>query len=367
MILVAEAFTEFLKQSPLEPYCTISRKGVWRQLTVRTTTKEKDNEMLLVVQMKRDTIEDESLLEMELGRLKEAFLGKKYDGVEVVSLNVSYYDGFSVQENVVADVVYGSKVIVEELGNLKYNVSPGAFFQVNTRGAEVLYDIVGNFALSAIPDEVAKQSILLDVCCGTGTIGLSLAKRVKHVIGVDLSASAIKDARENAVLNNCDNVTFVCAAAEHVVGSIVVNKGQRYEQSSKMEAYQKHMDDMEEEDKNALAKAKEILEHSRNNDLPLIAIVDPPRAGLHPSVIRALRMAPKLETVVYVSCNPTGTFINDAKQLCVTQNSKRRPGTPYVPIKSIPVDMFPHTDHCELVTVFQRKLTQSESESDSVK
>ena len=100
--------------------------------------------------------------------------------------------------------MHGSPCITERLFDLDFKVSPQAFFQVNTPSAEVLYKTVGDLA-NLKPDE----STLIDVCCGTGTIGLCLANRCKKVFGVDIVEEAIKDARINAERNNVHNTSWV--------------------------------------------------------------------------------------------------------------------------------------------------------------
>jgi tRNA/tmRNA/rRNA uracil-C5-methylase (TrmA/RlmC/RlmD family) len=88
----------------------------------------------------------------------------------------------------------------------------------------------------------------------------------------------------------------------------------------------------------------------------VVAIVDPPRGGLHPSVIRALRTCKPLKRVVYVSCNPTGSQIEDVAKLCAPQeeNSAFARGPPLRPVLAVPVDLFPDTPHCEMVVLFER-------------
>ncbi|RYY34579.1 hypothetical protein EON62_03165, partial [archaeon] len=88
----------------------------------------------------------------------------------------------------------------------------------------------------------------------------------------------------------------------------------------------------------------------------VVAIVDPPRGGLHPSVIRALRTCKPLKRIVYVSCNPSGSFVEDAVKFCTPQDKRSAVahGPAFRPVVSIPVDLFPHTPHTELVTLFER-------------
>ena len=123
-------------------------------------------------------------------------------------------------------LVLGKPYIEERLFDLTFRVSPYAFFQVNTPVAEILYKNIGDWL------SLHENTLLLDVCCGTGTIGLCLANRVKHVIGVDIEASAIEDAKLNAQLNHITNCEFICSPAEKVMQQLLhdeANKGLNFD------------------------------------------------------------------------------------------------------------------------------------------
>ncbi|KAF6723544.1 tRNA (uracil-5-)-methyltransferase-like protein A [Oryzias melastigma] len=167
-------------------------------------------------------------------------------------------------EDLPCELVAGESCIHEELLSLKFRISPHSFFQVNTAAAEVLYSTVGDWA------QLDQDSTVLDVCCGTGTIGISLAKRVKKVIGIELCQEAVEDAKVNAKLNGLSNVEFHCGRAEDVFPDIL----------------------------NALVSPN------------LTAVVDPPRAGLHPKVVLAIRRAEHLKRLVYVACNAKAAMTN---------------------------------------------------------
>ena len=92
--------------------------------------------------------------------------------------------------------------------DLKFRISPLAFFQANTQAAEVLYAKIGSIC------DINENTIILDICCGTGTIGLTLANKCKLVVGVEIIAEAIEDAKLNSSLNNIKNVEFHCGKAE---------------------------------------------------------------------------------------------------------------------------------------------------------
>lgn len=146
----------------------------------------------------------------------------------------------------------------ESLLNLKFRISPLAFFQANTKAAEILYSKIGEIC------DIDESTIILDICCGTGTIGLTLASKCKLVVGVEIIPEAIEDAKVNSELNNIKNVEWHCGKAEDILPNLL----------------KRHVNDK------------------------VVAIVDPPRAGLHIKVIQALRHLRNLESLIYVSCNP---------------------------------------------------------------
>jgi tRNA (uracil-5-)-methyltransferase len=210
----------------------------------------------------------------------------------------------------------------EKLGKCTFQISPGAFFQVNTAGAENLYAVVVDKV-----KEVAKEpaeTVLLDVCCGTGTIGMTCMKEgaCGRVVGVDISIPAIDDAKINAELNGFTEAQtrFVASRAEHVLG--------------------------------------EELKSLQGGTCSIVAVVDPAREGLHQDVAKTLRLNKGIQRIVYVSCNPTGSLVKDAGLLCAPP-TKKYGGLPFVITSARPVDMFPLTDHCEMVLTFDR---MSESE-----
>ncbi|XP_030873066.1 tRNA (uracil-5-)-methyltransferase homolog A isoform X2 [Leptonychotes weddellii] len=210
------------------------------------------------------------------------------------------------QEGLPLEHVAGDRCIHEDLLGLTFRISPHAFFQVNTLAAEVLYTVIQDWA------QLDTGSTVLDVCCGTGTIGLALAPRVKRVVGIELCQEAVEDARVNARNNELSNVEFHCGRAEDLVPALV----------------------------------------SRLASQQLVAILDPPRAGLHSKVILAVRKAENLKRLLYVSCNPRaamGNFVD----LCRAP-SNRVKGSPFRPVKAVAVDLFPQTPHCEMLLLFER-------------
>ena len=208
----------------------------------------------------------------------------------------------------------------ERLFDLRFRVSPDAFFQVNTASAEALYELAGEWASrgadSDAPGEAddASPAVLYDVCCGTGTIGLTLAHRFASVVGVDICEAAVRDAAANAAANGVGNATFHAGRAEAVL--------------------------------------PRLLREAAQGDAPsqAVAIVDPPRAGLHKSVLGALRSCGQLSRLVYVSCN-VETMASDAAALCATTQGG---APPFRPVCAMALDLFPHTKHVEGVLLLER-------------
>jgi 23S rRNA (uracil1939-C5)-methyltransferase len=194
--------------------------------------------------------------------------------------------------------VYSGKGYVEEkLEDFVFKVSPKSFFQTNTKQAEKLYNVVKAFA------GLTGKEIVYDLYCGTGSIGIFLSKAAKKIIGVDVIAEAIEDARENAALNKINH-------AEFFAGDVIKICNDAFFEA-----------------------------HGR----PDVIITDPPRAGMHEKlVIKLLEIA--APEIVYVSCN-TATQARD-----ITLLSEK-----YRVEKIQPVDMFPHTHHIECVVLLQLK------------
>ncbi|XVF26897.1 hypothetical protein REPUB_Repub14bG0059900 [Reevesia pubescens] len=197
--------------------------------------------------------------------------------------------------------LYGKSTITESLRGLTFQISANSFFQTNTHQAEILYKLIEECA--ALRGDGSE--IVLDLFCGTGTIGLSLAKRAKHVYGYEVVAQAVADAHRNAKLNGISNATFI----QGDLNKIGENFG------------------------------KDIPK-------PDIVISDPNRPGMHMKLIKFL-LKLKAPRIVYVSCNPA-TCARDLDYLCHGVIEEKIKGC--YKLKSIqPVDMFPHTPHIECV------------------
>ena len=228
-------------------------------------------------------------------------------------------------------------VIYEHMCGLKFSLSHSAFFQVNTAAAELLYALAGEWA------SPNGKSLLLDVCCGTGTIGLTLASSVGKVVGLDIVEDAIRNAEMNSKLNDRYNCEWVAGKAEDTLDVVLRKYGKdvRTVFGNTDEERNKEVEEEEEEKKDK----QEFLYED------VVAIVDPPRCGLHKRVLNALRKETRLRKIVYVSCNPE-SMAQNCVELCSLKPAHL--GPPFLPRKAMAVDLFPHTAHCEAVLVLER-------------
>ena len=188
-------------------------------------------------------------------------------------------------------VLYGSGYIEDNLLECKFRISPKAFYQINPTQTEALYSKALEYA------KLTGNETVIDAYCGTGTIGILASKSAKKVIGVELNADAVRDAKVNAELNSVQNIEFYEADA----GKFMVE----------------------------LASLKQKID---------TVIMDPPRAGASLDFLKSL-VTLKPKNVVYISCNPE----TQARDLSFLTRKGYR-------VKKIqPVDMFPHTQHVECV------------------
>jgi 23S rRNA (uracil1939-C5)-methyltransferase len=212
------------------------------------------------------------------------------EGVKSIIQNVN-----SKKTNVILGdetrVLWGEEVIYDLIGNVKFAISSRSFYQVNPEQTKVLYDQALTYA------ELTGEETVIDAYCGIGTISLFLAQKAKKVYGVEIVPEAIADANRNAELNGIKNVKFAVGEAEVVIPNWY-----------------------------------------KEGIVADVLVVDPPRKGCDDALLQTIiEMKPK--KVVYVSCNPATL----ARDLRVLEDGG------YTTLEVQPVDMFPHTTHCEAV------------------
>uniref|UniRef100_A0ACD5YCX4 Uncharacterized protein n=1 Tax=Avena sativa TaxID=4498 RepID=A0ACD5YCX4_AVESA len=490
-------FQEFLQLSTLPVWNRVDNSGFWRQFTVREgrspaqTVVAQDaetqiSEVMIIVQVCSTGV-DEVLMKDEFTKLSTTLVQGATTCSPPLPLTTIVVQDHTGISNVAAadcplipllvpkvhqseDGAVDQTRIHDHISNLRFSLSPTAFFQVNTLAAERLYTLAGDWA------NLNSDTLLFDVCCGTGTIGLTLAHRVGMVVGIEMNESAVLDAQRNALINGIKNCRFVCGKAEDVMGSLLTeylgspqqdiavsesnsevcatgknedivdgteNSGEAMDSSSEKkdngesqqlggkssdpptcssheinrdlgDRVSKELEGGHDQcnvavgnqnseeapslinEESIAAKSADSLEHTKTSEdgssisnkdtlaatacqfKNFVAIVDPPRAGLHPTVIKVLRTHPRIRRLVYISCNPD-TLMANAIELCTPtsenreknrghrgwrnmssaglarQRTKSMPNSePFVPKRAMAVDLFPHTSHCEMVMLFER-------------
>ena len=262
--------------------------GLLRDIIIRNSNT---GEWMVIVQFHYDEPGDEERAMALLQYVAEKF-------PEITSLmyvdNQKCNDTIGDQEVM---VFKGNDHIYETMEDLKFKVGPKSFYQTNTDQAYHLYCVAREFA------QLEGNETVYDLYTGTGTIANFVAHKAKHVIGIEYVPEAIEDAKVNSQVNGIDNTTFFAGDMKDIL-----------------------TDDF-------------IAEHGR----PDVIITDPPRAGMHPDVVKVImNAAPK--RIVYVSCNPS-TQARDLQTL----------DSDYKVVKVQPVDMFPHTPHVENVVLLERR------------
>ncbi|MCE5315816.1 MAG: 23S rRNA (uracil(1939)-C(5))-methyltransferase RlmD [Parachlamydia sp.] len=281
--------------------------GSLRTLTLREGMRTGDRMAILTVSGNPDFALKRPQLDSLVATLRQAVEPKDPACTLAIFLRI-HQIAKGMPTNFYEMQLYGPDFIKEELqvacdvalpsAPLKFKISPGAFFQPNTFQAERLYSLALQLA------DIPKGSVVYDLYCGTGTLGIAASQLASQVIGIELSLESSLDAKTNAQMNGCENVTILPGNVPDV-----------------------------------LAKIRQEKSHP----LPDLVIVDPPRAGLGPDALRHLAelSAPK---ILYVSCNPV-TQSADIQVLCEAG---------YHLTLLQPVDQFPHTPHVENIAVLIR-------------
>ncbi|WHL24293.1 23S rRNA (uracil(1939)-C(5))-methyltransferase RlmD [Streptococcus iniae] len=277
---------DLLRRFEVSPYDEKEKTGLIRNIVVRRG--HYSGEMMLIFVTSRPKV---FRVDHMIEKITETF-----PAVVSIIQNINDQNGNAIFGKEFR-LLYGKDSITDTMLGNSFDISAQSFYQVNTLMAEKLYQTAIDFS------DLTKDDIVIDAYSGIGTIGLSFAKQVKKVYGVEVIESAVKDAEKNASKNGIKNVSFVTDSAE-----------------AAMEKW-----------------SKEGLK-------PTVILVDPPRKGLTESFIKAsVAMAP--EKITYVSCNPA-TMARDIKQY-------QELG--YKLTKVQPVDLFPQTHHVETVALLTRK------------
>ena len=276
---IAAAFLNWMKTFHVEPYREETRTGLVRHLVIRVN---RQGESMVTVVINGSSLPHSEALKKALTPLHTVSLWLNENRS---TTNVILSDRFYL--------VHGKETLTDMLCGLQFELSPASFFQVNPTQTEKLYQAAAEFA------ELKPEELLCDVYCGAGTITLALARHCREAIGIEVVPAAVENAKRNAERNSIRNVSFHAGKAE-VLLPRMVSDGLR----------------------------------------PDVIVVDPPRKGLDPSVIKAVTEA-EPDRLIYVSCNPA-TLARDAGMF-------KESG--YLVRKVQPVDMFCWTSGIETVAL----------------
>ena len=290
---ILEKILAFMKEYGLTAYNEETGKGLVRHVLIRKGFTTKEIMVCLVINGKKLPHSE------ELAAVLTEIPGMTSITYSINQENTNVIMGKDIR------LIWGQTFITDYIGNVKYQISPLSFYQVNPVQTEVLYGQALAYA------GLTGEETVWDVYCGIGTISLFLAQKAKKVYGVEIVPQAIEDARKNAEINGIQNAEFFVGKAEEVLPEY-------YAQYAK----------------------EHPGEHARAD----VIVVDPPRKGCEESVLETMvHMEP--ERIVYVSCD-SATLARDLKYLC---------GNGYELRKVRAVDMFPHTGHVETVCLMSRK------------
>ena len=282
---IVEALRLFIIKNKISVYDEVKHKGLLRHIVIRKSYHRNEFHVTLVINGREFPYSKELISTLN-----------KLEKVVGVSLNMN-------QEKTNAILGYemlhldGQEYLQDQIGDIRYQISPLSFYQVNPVQTEKLYKKALEYA------GLNGHEIVYDVYCGIGTISLFLAKQAKHVYGVEIVETAIEDARKNAELNHIHNTTFYAGKAEEVMPKLYVEEGVKAD----------------------------------------VVVVDPPRKGCDQTLLDTIiTIAPK--RIVYVSCDP-GTLARDIKYLSAHG---------YGIDQWCGVDMFSHSTHVETCLLLKK-------------
>ena len=290
---ILEIILQYMRENKIKSYDEKAGKGLIRHALIRYGFKTKEIMVCLVVNGKK-------LPKAE--RLIEKLI--QIEGMTSITISPN-----TRRDNVIMgdsyEILWGQGYITDYIGNVKYQISPLSFYQVNPVQTEKLYGLALEYA------DLKGDETVWDLYCGIGTISLFLAQKAKQVYGVEIVPQAIDDAKENAKINAIDNAEFFVGKAEEVLPEYYAE----YER-----------------------------EHNGETAHADVIVVDPPRKGCDETLLETIvKMQP--EKVVYVSCD-SATLARDLKYLCANGYEIRM---------CRGVDQFPQTVHVETVVLLSHK------------
>lgn len=286
---IAKYIFELWNENNYTIYNEETRKGLLRHIVIKTGIKTNQYMCILVVNGQGFDNEKEFASK----------IANEYKEITSIIVN-SNMKNTNVILGLENRTIFGKGYIEDKLGEYIFKISPLSFYQVNPIQAEKLYN------LGIEKAKITKEDIVFDLYCGIGTISLFMSKYAKKVYGIEIVEEAIKAAKENAEINNVDNVEFFAGDVEKVLSNIIYDR----------------------------------------KIIPDIVMVDPPRRGLDNTSINNI-LSIKSKRLVYISCNPA-TLVRDLAKL----------EKMYEVEEIVPVDMFPFTSHVEVCALLELKNCQ---------
>lgn len=313
ILAVIKSWMEF---NGVAPYDEQTGRGLVRHVLIRTGFHTDEIMVCLVI---NGTKMSDKLKESLVGRLTEVSLDSDISTDKCIKSIMLNYN--TENTNVIlgrqCETLWGKSYIEDYIGDIKYQISPLSFFQVNPRQTEKLYGKALEYA------GLTGNETVWDLYCGIGTISLFLAKNARKVYGVEIVPQAIEDAKNNAAINGIDNAEFFVGKAEEVVPHF-------YEEMARLAA--------------DISATEAQREEARKSITPDVVVVDPPRKGCDESLLDTIvKMSP--ERIVYVSCD-SATLARDLGLLAAKG---------YKTVKVQPVDQFSHTVHVETVVLLSQQ------------
>mgnify|MGYP002152317164 CR=1 FL=1 len=279
------AVKEFALKEGMTFFDLRSNRGMLRNLIIRNTNT--GELMILMVFGERDQAVIDNMM---------TFLSERFPNATTIAYMINEKANSSIAD--LDPIIFrGKPFIEEEMEGLRFQIGPKSFFQTNSKQARKLYGIARDFA------GLTGSELVYDLYTGTGTIACFMARHAKKVIGIEYVQEAVEHAKVNAWRNGIENCDFVAGDMAAVLNDGFMDK----------------------------------------NGYPHVIITDPPRAGMHPKVVRQIAES-GADKIVYVSCN-SATQARDLEML----------SDKYEIVKSQAVDMFPHTHHVENVVLLERK------------
>lgn len=301
MKLVVTLLESYLRSTSYDHFDHMTGLGYWLSAVVRLTQRGKTMLILNFV--------PQALPASEVATLKSGMVAHWSRGPgSQASLSSLYLATKSRTGPGTMELLLGQEFLTETLpkSGLQMRISPRAYFCINTPGAALLVEAVGKLA------GLSKEDTLLDICCGTGTLGLGLANSCGAVFGVDSLGEAVEEAKKNAESNRLQNTLFFTGPAEEVLPTM-------------------------------LSQA--------TPGRPVVAVLDPPRTGVPLKAVRELR-ASRVNRIVFVASDPRASL---KSMVDLTRpSSSTFSGDPFLPIAVQPLDLFPHTTHYMLLVLFTR-------------